>query len=358
MKFANTLSVILIVSFCVAGNSLKRERRTVGTLLQFFGLKLVPLTESDKANAEKQSMQLQYPGQANRNPKLIKLSTVMPSTRAEFETLDLEDSSLESEKMSSKFAPLTSSEGTTQMPTTTTQQSSPFMIVLPNIPTSSEKPTTTSTEEPTLNFNFPSTSESVQMEITTKMSSPEEDIDPRINEDDDVFDPLPLGISTFGQSVDNEINGKLIERESSEIKMPLEDTKLLSEDIKIPNEVLKTLSEDIKIPSEVMQKEEPTLDQRFSSEHQQYQNLQNIPMQKSHQNFEIYRSKDVTNTYFGQQSFPSAHEVFPQHLQPPAPFMNHKSQNSHAVYRYPAPGSSTASMNINGQLINYMTYHH
>ena len=292
-------------------------------------------------------------------PKELQFSTVLPTSairlQPESDDIEFEETSTES-RAEFRMSPTSTqtpsifevSMTTTQAPATTpapTDSSgssicvqlrnkqiqlakqptpiSPFMIMV-----SEESPQAASEEPEDFTIRFPPTTEKPQMEISTVMTPVEELIDSRISDDEESFSPLPLTIQTYDQLSENKMTSKMPEE------------KVISPNLEVP---LKS--------SEPINSEMVNLSQDQPYEY-------NVPIEKAYKGFEIYRSNDVSDSYFGQQSsHPSAYDPYPQHLpvlQEPAPFTYYPNAIPSAGNRF----MSHTSMNMNGHMVNYQTYHH
>ncbi|CRK86839.1 CLUMA_CG000667, isoform A [Clunio marinus] len=77
LKFNRIFFLILItLSLCALSGASKREKRTIGTILNFFGFKIVPLNEGEKSRG--QTEKYQNSEAATKKPKALRLETVMP----------------------------------------------------------------------------------------------------------------------------------------------------------------------------------------------------------------------------------------------------------------------------------------
>jgi hypothetical protein len=130
MKIAKKFAFILLLTFLTLSEGRKREKRTVGTILQYFGFKLVPLTESDRKGppAEKYV----YPEHTPRNPKFMRIQTMMPLIEV-FDDASVENettSTTTTKKPTAKIEVITTNETTAT--STTPQKNTPLMIILPD----------------------------------------------------------------------------------------------------------------------------------------------------------------------------------------------------------------------------------
>lgn len=162
MRAAVIFCAILLVVLCVSSDAAKREKRTLGRLLQYFGYKIVPVTGSERQGP--QAERYQFPAETARNPKFNRIQTVMPfiatldtlptttqvpstimtttevpttteapTTTTERSTTTTEKSTTTTEATTTTAATTTSSEATTtNAPTTKVMRSAPLRIVLPD----------------------------------------------------------------------------------------------------------------------------------------------------------------------------------------------------------------------------------
>lgn len=282
MKIANIFGLTLTVILC--GNlsdAERREKRTLGTIFQFFGFKIVPLTESDKGGATAEKYQ--FPAQTQRNPKFIRIQTVMPFVEMiETSTVAAQQpSSTTSSPLTTTTAEASTTSEPTEAPIEMTSKSfeenAPLRIILPDtMLSSSEVPSSTSTEAFSEATEVSSTT--VMNEMETTKQAPSEPLDEMQKLDADLLS-IPLSLAPF---------------QSFESLAPKRN--------------------------------------------------------RENENFELFKSNDVTSSFFGKPSV----GIFPQFLMPPRPFALPATQN--AASRF-STSRSSMNMNMNGQQFNYLTFH-
>lgn len=326
MKVAVIL--VFILSLCHLSEAGRREKRTIGTILQYFGFKLVPLRESEVR--EPQVEKYQFPPQTPRNPKFMRIQTVMPF----YET---SETSLVASSVSSTttFMTPTSSEipQTTIETTTETSSDSPSSIatLLPFMKSASlrifmQDIVEASTTNPVTEISSASQETLTFTEQTTVKHEPLRIIMQDIDETPQASTPTQF----------TELSSQSVETEDEAENIPVELTTKT------------TPSESIE---ETSQPSDNFASLPLSSPAVMSQNYQQKPSGADNGGkYEFFRSNDVSNQFvFDEQAFGS----FPHFSMPPRPFSHPAAQMSQNHF-----STSSASMNMNGQNYNYLTYHH
>lgn len=343
MKLAEIFALVLIASMCASSNGNKREKRTLGSILQFFGLKLVPLQENVNKLPEPEKFKLfqeQYAAhesQTQRTPRLNRIQTVMPFV--EF------GENISNENAESVTMTEVTDQTSEALPTTT---ESSFMIMTSG--QVSDEPEMTNDGSPLriVLEDSPSTEPSPSAEVSG--DSAQEEPTTEINE-------LDTSTPAFTEETSNTQKADIQEETSTETSV-------------------ETASENpSQNPSEVR------FD--FPTEVPQFRPLPNyIDQNQLNNNFDFYRSNDVSNRFFNQQDFARTFGVHPQQLSPPRtftrpafiqhPFYQHQPRFDNPQYLQPNiyypqyqqqnqranSRQSSSSMNINGkEHFNYLTYH-
>lgn len=344
MRLAEIFALVLIAAVCASSDGQKREKRTLGSIFQFFGFKLVPLNENvNKLPSPEKYEFLAQTSQTERTPKrLNRIQTVMPAVVSE-ENSSSEDATTQSvatteaileasseSPLATESSSMTGDQASDE-PAMTLNDGEPLRIVLEDSPSTESSPSKASDSD------SPSKMEEASEESTTEM-----------NQSDS---------STAATAEDN-LNANIQEEASTEATL---DTSSES-----PPET----------PSEV----------RFDypTDVPPFKPLPNYIDQNQLNNFELYRSNDVTNRFFNHQDFPRTFEVHPQQILP-RPFTRpeiiqhpfyQQPQFQHPRYLHPnvnypqyqqqyhpqrtnsRHSTSSTAMNINGkEHFNYLTYH-
>lgn len=331
----------LILVLAVLASGERRDKRTLGTIFQFFGFRLVPLTESEMKGSF--SEKYQFPAQTARNPKFMRIQTVMPIIEKLVESASASPTTQRLMFSTSSETPTTSraisSTTTTQIPTTSTaipttnaRIISPLRIILPDftptfpdfsLPTSSESPTQlfikTSSESVTENMKMISTTQAPLTVTEATISS--------------VASSLPSVASSSLPS-------------SSEI---LSTTETISNEINNQFSTSNEINQLFSSPFETFQTSGNFASLPLSSS--PVQSFESPPEFRANHDFEFYQSNDVSNSFFNPNSF-NTFGIFPKNLMPPRPFALPSTNND--ANRL---SSSSASMNMNGQKFNYLTFH-
>lgn len=277
MKSAEIYVFILIVALCASCDGKRRDKRTLGSILNFFGFQIVPLNAGLRKLPENEKYE--FPAQNQRNPKFNRIQTIMPFEISEATSPPTETTSATTAQMTSSEAPMIESSSF--------MNTAPLRIIM--FDPSSEMTPSALPEAASESLKLVSTTEAVPFEVSSEMPAPASpSLEPLTNEEL----PSPATTSSTDQS------------------MPME---------KVPAD------EDI--------------DTRFNQDSG---------------NFEQFRSNDVTNSFFARQSMQPTFGLYPQYLMPPRPFAQSQQQIQHDPNSF---SSSSATMNMNGQYFNYLTYH-
>lgn len=393
MKVAKIFQFILVVALCALVDAKRRDKRTLGTIFQWFGYKLVPLSNGDKP-----SDNYVYPAETKRNPKFNRIRTVMP----QFEVIEEVEVTTEMPQATNRIPKRLNELKSTPAPISSTFSQIPWMfseppkiftepplifkeplsaskeplprinqkplkisepmmifkelLMVPSVapPTFSEPPSTTS-ESPTTTTEVLTTTTEISS-TTLKTTTPE----PPTSETQTLTSEIP--------STTTEASAELVEvfteqrsgTQSAPLRIILPDDEMIpTENVPFESPTEATPSPKNFYTTEVssnlhsidvrMRQFEP-LDNFLPSTLPSAQPPTFVDSQRNNI-FEIYRSSDVTNSFFGQQSFPSR-KLFPESLMPPRPFGRSSDQKT-AV----SVPTSRMKMNMNGNLFNFMTFH-
>lgn len=142
--------------------------------------------------------------------------------------------------------------------------------------------------------------------------------------------------------------------------------KLLSPTQEIPIEVSSEIpvqvSSEIPLPASSQALQEPIKPEEAESPSSDSDETRRVPAEEDidtrfnqdSSNFEQFRSNDVTSSFFGRQAMQPNFGLFPQYFMPPRPFSYPQQEQQIDPNNF---SSSSASMNLNGQFFNYLTYH-
>lgn len=321
MKLSAILGLVLVVaSLSGVIDADKRDKRTVKTILGFFGYKLVALGSTGH-NVET------FRPQTSRVPKVNRIKTVMPFFK--------EDASVEStSEMTSVTSTMRTSsmepapmEASAEVKTSTMTEASdedefePLRIVLDDAISFSE---TTESDE-SLDEYTTKAAESSSSETSTES---QDNIEQFAR-----FDSLP------DRSTPEKIPAFATEEIAEKLPMPALERK--PEDQPMP--ALETMPEKLPLPA---LKETPIQSQQ--------ENKASMPMPVSPpiqtlslpKSFEFFRSSDATSQYFDQQTF----NLLQDYQMPPRPF---------AAPGYLAPDQFAAQRSVGqgGQYFNRASYY-
>lgn len=303
---------ILIVVALAGADAGRRDKRTFGSIFQFFGFKLVPLTESEMKGTF--SEKYQYPAQTPRNPKFMRLQTVMPEMM--LENL-MKTASIESVSASSRMIFPSSSE-------------MPIIFSEPSTMTTTEKPTT---------VDMPS----VPMRIVVP------DMFTIFKDDPSTENPAMESIKSSAEPVTESMEPSTTQAPSTTTEtIPTETTEITSNNLMQRFTSVNELNQPFEMSAfETLKPSVNLASLPLSSA--PVQSFESPPEFETNDNFEFYRSNDVTSSFYSPDAFFSL-GLFPQNLMPPQPFQIRSAEKR-------ANGFSSATMNMNGQKFNYQTIH-
>lgn len=291
--------LILLVAVVIGADAGRRDKRTFGSIFQFFGFKLVPLTESEirKVTSEK----LQYPEPLIRNGKLMRLRTVMPKVE---EIIEATSEMPATTRTTSTEAPLTRTSSTTVSTTTTetpTIAAEPLRIILPDMITMFEDFKQETSKQPAMK-TFTQTSTEAATEIPSTVQS------------------------SSTQTLPTESTGTVSNEIAQEFTLQNE-----------PNSPFSAAVETFGPTGNIA-----SLPLSLAPTH----SFESPPVYQMNNNFEFFRSNDISSSFHSPDAFHSL-GLFPQNLMPPRPFALQSSGNA----------ASRFAMNMDGQKFNYQTQH-
>lgn len=276
MKVFKLFLLVILLSLNAPTNSARREKRTLGTILQFFGYKLVPIQRGPAKETYTET---------GRNPKYLRINTVIPSTAT-----------------------------STTSTTVTTQKQSSTESDDENFSTTTEMISTTSV--------FPEDHlTTIFEEIVTEVASM------RIISTDP-----PITTTENSSKLMNESNHTTEASSTTETETSPTETETSSQG---PSNILPTKISFLNTNSNGHESTKfPPKFETFSR----------------NPNFELFRSDDLTNYYFGHRGT-EAPFYFPIR-DFPRPFTAPLRQQKFKRF-----SSSSASINLNGNQFNYQTLH-
>ena len=295
-----------------------RQKRTLGTVLQFFGYKLVPIAppainEQTEPFAEK----LKSPEEFQRNPKFMRLQTVMPFEEISETTM----ATMETPFKSNKFGSPVRRQTPAPMAETSTTEApiEEFLI------TATESELLTANEASTTNLPL-----RIILEDQKSFNEP-----PPMLSETSQQPPQPLKEENQIADTTTEsflINAEVSSTESSDEQDEPNQHQNFETPLNLRPDDVNSLSFDSRLNS---------YDPHFSS------------FDLPNKNFEIIRSNDVSHQYFGHQAFPSFGRFPQQHFTQPQPFSAHQESPQFSNHY----STSRTAMNLNGQQFDYLTYH-
>lgn len=142
MKILNFIIILFIAIFITTVSAKKREKRTLNSLLRYFGYRVIPLSETENISEKHE-----IPSEKNLNPRFLRLRTILPS-RVEVEWTTAKIAKMNEHVKSEKIRMIestTTARQTTTKPfeSTTTQEikvtepatesTTEFLIRLPDV---------------------------------------------------------------------------------------------------------------------------------------------------------------------------------------------------------------------------------
>lgn len=383
MKLTKIFVLIALVGLCDASS---RQKRTLGTILNFFGYKLVPLHGSAgrEALADAPVEKYEYPPETPRNPKFMRIQTVMPfrvveptpkptfdfDVRQASTTEDqpeppifkmivketpqaaLED--VQPTEASTTEAAMPSTEATMR-PMEASSTSAPLKIILEDmIASTSEQPMEMSEQPQKMSQSQEMSKQPQEMsEQPQEMSEQPRDMfelremfeqpQPAAPENEQM--PATEAISVEPQT-DNSINQQQSPMRFNSIAQPNGNNFVQNSQFQ---------------PQDV---------NSLSHDHQFHQFPPQFPaFNQPNPNFEIFKSRDLSDSFIGKPNhFTSFQPQFIQQPQfvAPQPFTHFHDQASFPsnVFSQYSPiqgrnhfSTSRTAMNMNGQAYDFMTHH-
>lgn len=360
MKFEQVLLIAVLIC-CTFNNcsAKRREKRTLGTILQFFGYKIVPLNQNQEVR-ETQALRMR----PNR------IETVMPTERIETTPFTPEAAS---ENIVMEQVPSLSTSEPIQ-PQVDVTSSSPivpsFIPMRENVPLriiidDMNMQSTPMTAAPVTPPAVPTPTE-----FTQSVTPVEEMKTPTAAQDTLPTTPLTTTTAPILEqpSVVTSLNGAPLPQ-----LMPAMPFRIMMNDMTAPESNsyvgnIPTSTEAVAIDVRTSQISNEPVNQSIKPS----ENIQALPLsynidqqfaadsvqakqrvqEKSNNNVEVLRSNEVSSSFFGQQTFPPGFNVFPQFLMPPTSFEAPQEEIDRRDF-----STSRAAMNFNGQYFNYLTFH-
>lgn len=385
MKFTLIFGFLFIAFFCNESHcsAKRREKRTLGTILQFFGYRIVPISPQN---------QVKEPEAGNLQPSQInpmRIQTVMPTERVETTSIfpeapttsvvetftppsastdsqfvpnfipikadmplriivnDMNSASTEtpavSEIMSAVSETTPAMQGTPPRVAANQQFSLPLMLAesgtsaMPAVPptphappaslaVSPTEPATpqTASATPSVVSASPSMVPTETPIITSLSGSPLPQLMPS----------MPFRIIMTAPAA-TEASPYIIKAPSTTAPIDVRANLASSNSMERPSENIEALPLSF------------NLDQQFAPQ------MTSEKIQRNNKNIEVLRSDEVSSSFFGQQTFPPTFNIYPQFLMPPQSL----SESHQEIDRSDDFSSSHTAMNFNGQYYDYLTYH-
>lgn len=291
MNFIKFVVTFVLIVACVSrGDGKRRQKRTLGTLLQFFGYRLVPLNEQPSMQSDK----LRSPSMAQnqRMPKRNRIQTVMPYIEMIEMTTQVSETMISPSVVPSAMTEMPST-GDAAEATTVNVSSQPLRIILED---TTHQPLRTIFEDessdPTESTIAMSTTETTLKEKNLRKDSPSSVMSARLEEE---ATPLP-DIASLPLGTSNQ--------QSLEPQPPYSDSKYIKSFVKIDANA----NQDNSVVSDTETNQDNIDSVVVHPNSGQYDNY-----------VEILRSDDVSSAYFDQQSFP-VYGNFPSWSNPPQQF--------------------------------------
>lgn len=378
MKLANIF--LLIVVFIGLSEAKSRPKRTLGTILNFFGYKLVPVhggQGSTESLADIPAEKYEYQPETPRNPKFMRIQTVMPfrvvevtskpsfafdvrqGVMTEEQTEPPTTSEVPMENTSATLVDAPASEASpTQAPRPQTDapmaQNEPTMMPMEAAtPTAPLKIILEDMETPTSQQPQPAAPEMEQMS-STEASAVEPQPDNSISQQE-----FPSRFNSNEQAIGTNFNQQEFPSRFMDGNEQPIGTNFNSNEQPIGNSFGQ------------QNQFQPHDVNSLSHDHQFHQFPPQFPaFNQPNPNFEIFKSRDLSDSFIGQPNHFGSFQ--PQLVQQPQfisarPFTNFHDQSAHPsnVYSQYSPyqgrnhfSTSRTSMNMNGQAYDYMTRHH
>lgn len=290
--------LILLVAVAVGIDAGRRDKRTFGSIFQFFGFKLVPLTESEmrKVTSEK----LQYPEPLLRNAKLTRLRTVMPKVEI-IESTSVMPATTRATSSEAPFSRTPSTAVSTTTTETPTTAAEPLRIILPDMITMFADFKQETSKQPAMETSTQTSTEAVTEILSTVQSS-----------------STQAAPTESTEAVSNEIT---------------QEFTLQNE----PNSPFSAAVETFGPTGNIA-----SLPLSLAPTH----SFESPPVYQPNNNFEFFRSNDISSSFHSPDAFHSL-GLFPQNLMPPRPFALQSTGNA----------ASRFAMSMDGQKFNYQTQH-
>lgn len=339
MKLAK-IFVVIVLSVGLS-DAKSRQKRTLGTILNFFGYKLVPLhgSGSKEALADIPVEKYEYPPETPRNPKFMRIQTVMPfrvvepTPRPTFE-FDVRQ----------------------QAATTEEQPEPPMMFDEPKETTSAALEDVQPSEAATTEAPMPQTEATMRPMETSSPSAPLKI----------VLEDMVASTSEQPQPAAPEME-QMPATEANMVE-PQTDNSIIQQELPMrfkPNE--EPNGNNFVQNSQFQPQDVNSL----SHDHQFHQFPPQFPsFNQPNPNFEIFKSQDLSDSFIGQPNhFGSSFQpqfVQQPHFIAPQPFTNFHDQSAFPsnVYSQFSPvkggnrfSTSRTAMNMNGRAYDYMTHH-
>lgn len=408
MKFAQIFGLVFIALMCVSVtcDAKRREKRTLGTILQFFGFQIVPLNQNQSAQGLPGLGRFQFQG---LNPNRIR--TVMPTERPETTTemrsvMEIISSSTPETPLSTQapivpafipmqpIMPLRIIIGETDSVQMRSQSTLPASsIIAPETSTMSPMVSAISPSSaplmvsppveqiaPTLQQTMPPAVQIAQQTMLPVMSAAQQQVPPAILAVQQTMTPATITAPIEAQPtmpIVNSLNGSPLPQlmAGMPFRIVMDDTMTgpsgsepAPYPVNVPSSTLATpldVRSNLMAPTAPQESLKPTeniqvlplassgSDQQFASQ----MALEKFQERFQEKNIQVLKSNEVTSSFFGQQTFPPAFNIFPQHFLPPQDY----PQDDFDRRDFSSPQSDFASSqsapDFNGQYFNYFTLH-
>ena len=380
MKFTLIFGFLFVAFLCNESHcSVKRrEKRTLGTILQFFGYRIVPINPQNQIRASETG---------NLQSSLInsmRIQTVMPTER--IQTTSMAPEIPTTSVVETFTQPLASVDGQFVPNFVPMKAETPLRIIVNDMSSISTKTPdrimTPAVQEtlpvvpltPSIVAEKPQTSLPLTLEIESGTSAmttvpPALQVSPAVSTNPGTLQTPPSSPSMAPQAMPivTSLSGSPLPQLMQSMPFRIIMTAPAAADptpytINVPTST-ETAPIDVRAnlvssnpmeqsmikPSENIE----TLPLNFGLDQQFAPQMTSEKIQQNNKNIEVLRSDEVSSSFFGQQTFPPAFSIYPQFLMPPQSI----SERHQEIDRSDEFSSSHTAMNFNGQYYDYLTYH-